>query len=226
MTDALDRLADIGDDLLGRVGGRLSQGGIPAGGPVWVLLRRVGALPADVLDYALTLDVEALRTAAADLHGVADRFGALPERLEAGVGRSAWEGAGAEAFGIVWHALVEHVGDGGDPATITGRLAATAAYLDALADWAAGFRRELAEIIARAAASAEAVAVLAASAGPETAAAAARIAERVLESAAGALDAAEHLHARWGDRLAELEYEPPRVPSGPAVISGVTRVNL
>ncbi|GAA4246894.1 WXG100 family type VII secretion target [Dactylosporangium darangshiense] len=268
MTDALDRLAAVGEDLLGRVGGVLVRGGVPEDGPVWELLRRVGALPGDVLDHALSLDVDGLRSAASELHGVAERFGALPERLEADVGRSAWEGSGAEAFGVVWNALAEHIGDGGDPGTIAGRLAVTASYLDALAGWAAGFRYDLAEVIARVATSAEAVTVrtaptglsaaggvtgLSATVGPaavtaavgsaglsavvgpaavaaaadrEVGAAANRIAVLVLRSAVAAIEAAGELRGRWAGRLAELEYHPPLVPQGPALISGVTRVNL
>ncbi|MER7002257.1 hypothetical protein ABT297_04305 [Dactylosporangium sp. NPDC000555] len=231
MTDVLDRLADVGDELFRRVGDALAGGGLPADGSLRELLRRVGALPDEVLEHALRLDVDGLRAAALELRGVAGRFGELPGRLEADIGRSAWEGGSAEAFGIVWDALAAHIGEEGEPATITGRLVATAAYLDALAAWAAGFRYELAEAIARVATSAEAVTVLTARGEPsgdgtEIAAAAGRIARRVLQTAADALDAAEELRGRWTGRLAELEYQPPRVPSGPAVISGVTRVNL
>ncbi|MEV6925489.1 hypothetical protein AB0M46_13460 [Dactylosporangium sp. NPDC051485] len=230
MTDVLDRLAGVGDDLFRRVGAVLADGGLPPEGDAAQLVRRVGGLPAEVLGFALQLDVNGLRRAAGELRGVAERFGEVPGRLEADVGRSAWEGSGAEAFGVVWNALAEHVGDGSEPGTIAGRMAATAGYVEALAGWAAGFRHELAEAIARVATSVEAVTlVTGAGAGApraEVTAAAGRIVARVLQPAADALDAADELRARWGGALAELGYQPPRVPSGPAVIAGVTRVNL
>jgi hypothetical protein len=62
--------------------------------------------------------------------------------------------------------------------------------------------------------------------GAEVVAAAGRIAERVLRTAAEALDAAEDLRRKWEGQLGELEYQPPEVPRGPAVIAGVTRVSL
>ncbi|GAA2377840.1 hypothetical protein [Dactylosporangium salmoneum] len=228
MTDELDRLAGVGGDLFRRVGAVLADGGLPPEGEAAELVRRVGGLPAEVLAFALQLDADGLRRAAGELRGVAQRFGEVPGRLEADVGRSAWEGSGAEAFGVVWNALAEHVGDGSEPGTIAGRMAATAGYVEALAGWADGFRYELAEAIARVATSVEAVTlVTGAGAGvPEVTAAAGRIVARVLRPAADVLDAADELRARWAGALAELEYQPPRVPSGPAVIAGVTRVNL
>lgn len=228
MTDALDRLAEVGADLFRRVDAALVAGGMPADSPAWPLLRRVGALPADVLEYGLRLDAGALRAAGVELRGVAERFAELPDRLAVDVGRSAWEGSGAEAFGIVWDALAAHIGDGSDQATIVGRVRATAGYLDALASWAAGFRHELAEAIARVATSAEAVTLLAGRSEPGGAGteAAARIAVRVLQAAVDALDAADELRSRWAASLADLEYHPPRVPLGGGEVSGVTRVNL
>jgi hypothetical protein len=155
--DALERLSSVGADLLARVDAALAAGGAPADDPIWPLLRQVGALPADVLDFGLRLDHIALRSAATELRAVADRFARQPARLAADIGRSAWEGTGAEAFAAVWESLSEHIGEGTDPATVTGRLLATASYVDDLAGWAADLRHELAEAIARVATSAEAV---------------------------------------------------------------------
>ncbi|WP_432834460.1 hypothetical protein [Dactylosporangium sp. CA-092794] len=250
MTDALDRLAEVGGDLFRRVGDVLAVTGIAADSPVWPLVRRVRGLPADVLDYGLRLDVDGLQAGATELQGIAERFGELPEQLGTDVTRAAWEGGGADAFGIVWEALAAHIGDGTEPATIAGRVRATAGYLEAVAGWAAGFRHELAEAIARVATSAEAVTLVTAnpanagsganvgsggsganvgggaSIGAEAAAAATRITGRVLQPAADALDAADDLRACWAASLAGLEYHPPRVPLGPATIASVTRVNL
>jgi hypothetical protein len=227
--DALDRLSGVGESLFERVGAVIGRGGVPDGSAAAVLLRRVGALPSGVLEYALRLDVDGLRGAAGEVRGVVERFAVLPGRLEADVGRSAWEGRGAEAFGVAWGALAAHMGEAGEPATIVGRLAATAAYLDGLAGWAGGFRHELAESIARVVSSAEAVVVVTGGGGGgevETVGAAVRIVERVLRTAADALDAADALRGRWEGVLGEVEYQPPVVPRGDAVISGVTRVEL
>jgi hypothetical protein len=234
VTDALDRLAEPGDDLLRRVDTLLSAAGIAPGSPAEPMLLRVGALPSEVLDYGMRLDVGALRASVAELRAVGDRFRPLPARLAADVGQSTWEGRGAEAFGVAWTALAGFIGGEADADTIVGRVDATAAYLEGVASWAAGFRHELAEAIARVISSTEAVLVVTAS-GPgasvtageaEAVAAAGRIAERVLRTAADALDAADELRRKWEDQLGELEYQPPQVPRGPAVISGVTRVSL
>ncbi|GAB3868891.1 WXG100 family type VII secretion target [Dactylosporangium cerinum] len=159
--DALDRLAGIGTDLLHRVDAVLIAGGAPAGDPLWPLLRQVGALPGDALEFGLKLTPGPLRTAAAQLRADADRFARRRDRLAADLGPAAatWEGSGAEAFRARWQSLAGHLGDGGDPATVTGRLRATASYAEALADWSDGLRTELAEAVARVTGSAEAVAI-------------------------------------------------------------------
>ncbi|WP_432984910.1 hypothetical protein [Dactylosporangium sp. CA-233914] len=228
MIDALDRLAGVGEDLFRRVGDIVGRGGMPLGGEALELVRRVGGMPVDVLEYALRLDVEGLRNAAGELRGVGSRFGGLPGKLEADVARSAWEGGGAEAFGIVWDALAEHIGSAGEAQTIVGKVASTVAYIDSVAGWAEGFRRELAEAIARVVCSAEAVAVVTAgdAVDVELVGAATRIVERVLRAAAEALDEGAALVRRYEGMLVELAYHPPVVPRGGVAISGVTRVNL
>ncbi|WP_433613035.1 hypothetical protein ACQP2P_03015 [Dactylosporangium sp. CA-139114] len=224
MTDALDRLAGPGDDLFRRVEVLLDAGGVSAGSRVEGLLVRVGAMPGEVLDYALRLDVGSIRAAVQELRGLGDHFRVLPERLSADVRGSGWEGSGAEAFGVAWAALAAFIG--GDENSIVGRVDATAAYLDGVAGWAEEFRSELAEAVARVLQSAEAVVVVTAAQEPEAVAAAARIAERVLRTAADALDAADRLRKRYEGRLGALEYLPPQVPRGAASITGVTRVTL
>ncbi|MEU7871162.1 hypothetical protein [Dactylosporangium sp. NPDC049140] len=226
MTDALDRLAVVGNDLFRRVDVLLAGGGVAPGSRAAELLRRVGGLPADVLEYALRLDVAGLVAAAEELRGVGDRFRGLPGTVAVGVRGSAWEGSGAEAFGVAWAALAQHIGEGGDERSIVGRVDATADYLGAVAGWAQGFRHELAEAVARVVQSAEAVVVVTVKDGVEAVAAAGRIAERVLRTAGEALDAADELRRRYEGRLGELEYQPPEVPRGTAVIAGVTRVTM
>ncbi|MFC4997290.1 WXG100 family type VII secretion target [Dactylosporangium cerinum] len=228
--DALDRLAGIGTDLLHRVDAVLIAGGAPAGDPLWPLLRQVGALPGDALEFGLKLTPGPLRTAAAQLRADADRFARRRDRLAADLGPAAatWEGSGAEAFRARWQSLAGHLGDGGDPATVTGRLRATASYAEALADWSDGLRTELAEAVARVTGSAEAVAIRGLAEGPPPAAvleAAARIGVRVLRPVAEAFRAARDLEQRWSPDLAELRYtEPGTGPAG--ALSPITRVAL
>ncbi len=226
--DALERLAGIGTDLLHRVDAALVAGGAPVGDPLWPLLRHVGALPGDALEFGLKLRPEPLRAAGARLRDDADRFAQRRDRLAADLGAAAWEGSGAEAFAARWRSLAAHVGDGGDPATMTGRLRATASYADALAGWAEGLRGELAEAVARVAGSAESVTIRGTAEGPPSPAvleAAARIGVRILQPVADAFDAARELERRWSPELAELRYtEPAAAPGGG--ISPITRVAL
>ncbi|WP_433223656.1 WXG100 family type VII secretion target [Dactylosporangium sp. CS-047395] len=216
VTDALERLAEPGDDLLRRVGTLLSGGGVP---PAAVeLVRRVGALPAEVLEYALKLDVDALRAAAVEVRVLRDQFRGQAARLGADVGDTVWEGAGAEAFRVAWNGLNQHL------ESMVERLDATAGYADGVAAWAAGFRHEVAEAVARVISSAEAVVVVT-SGGVPAVQAAGKIAERVLRTAAEGLDAAEDLRRRWEPRVGRLEWQLLAVQEG-AVIPGVTRVEL
>ncbi|MET7395649.1 hypothetical protein ABZS66_19375 [Dactylosporangium sp. NPDC005572] len=228
--DALDRLAEVGQDLLRRVDATLVDRGAPPGDPIWPLLRQVGALPGDVLRFGLRLDERALRSTANEVRAVADRFTHEHRLLTAGIDAGTWEGTGAEAFASVWRSLTDHLGTTDDGPTICGRLVATGSYVDALADWIAGLRGELAEAIARVATSTEAVTVRSASRprpdAPASAVveAAARIGARFLQPAADAFTAVDDLRARWMGSVAELRYTPPAVPSGP--VGGVTRVQL
>jgi hypothetical protein len=229
--DALDRLAGVGGDLLRRVDTVLIAGGAPAGDPLWALLRQVGALPGDVLEFGLKLGPEPLRVAAAQLRADAERFAQRRARLSAGLD-GGWEGSAAEAFAARWGALAAYIGDGGDPGTVTGRLRATAAYCDALADWSQGLRVELAEAVARVVGSAEAVTIRAdrrddGDAPPPAVVleAAARIGVRVLQPAAEAFGVARDLIARWSPELAELRYTEPGAGAG-GHGTPVTRVSL
>ncbi|GAA3249604.1 hypothetical protein [Dactylosporangium siamense] len=231
--DALDRLAGIGTDLLHRVDAVLIAGGAPAGDPLWPLLRLVGALPGDALEFGLKLTPEPLRDTAARLRADAGRFARRRDRLAADLRVEDWEGAGADAFGARWQSLAGHLGDGGDPATVVGRLRATASYADALADWSTGLRAELAEAVVRVTGSAEAVTIRAAGTdgppAPVALAAAARIGARVLRPVADAFGAARELEARWSPDLTELRYTElhHQAPAGPTDAAGpITRVAL
>ncbi|MGI5179264.1 hypothetical protein ACQEVZ_23320 [Dactylosporangium sp. CA-152071] len=232
MMDALERLAGVGGDLLRRVDRVLIAGGAPAGDPVWELLRRVGALPGDVLEFGLKVRAEPLRVAGAQLRADADRFARRQGKLTVDLA-GVWEGTGAEAFAVRWGALASYIGDGGDPGTITGRLRATATYAEALADWCDALRGELAEAVARVVSSTEAVtlrqvdpaALREEPPAADVLEAAARIAVRVLQPAADAFAEARELMARRAPDLEELRYsEPGAGPAGGA--APTTRVTL
>jgi hypothetical protein len=226
--DALDIVLGPGRDLLGRVDATLAAAGAPPGHPIWPLLRRVGALPGDALEFAAGLDPAPMRSAADELRARSAEF--LDERraVDRAVAERPWEGSGADAFGSVWRALAQHIGS--DPATdrasLTGRLAALASYVDGAASWSAGLRGSLAMAVADALASREAV-VLRTAPLDSTAAsgAAAAVGVTVLRPVAEAVRDGAELHDEWSPRLAELIYRGP-VETGPVGYPTTTRVDL
>jgi hypothetical protein len=219
--DVLDRVAVPGRDLLTRVDTVLSAGGAPADHPVWPLMRRVGALPGDVLDAFCALAPEQI-TAARD--AVRGRAGAYVEEradLAAAVAATTWEGASAEAFTERWAALGGHLGAEVSPDApgLAGRLAATASYLDDVAGWMRSARRDLAHEVATALGSMEAVRVKAPATGgqarPDRAgSAAATIGAVVLAVADRQAGAAEEVLERWAARLTDLPFRPSTDPVG------------
>ena len=200
--DALDRVAGPARDLLRRVDGSLLSSGAPAEHPVWPLLRRVGALPGDVLDAIGGLAPEPLRGAAAELRRLAGEYAARQQEMAVPV---TWTGAAAEAYAARWVDLGAHLGSDAVDESLAGRLCATAEYLDEVADWMVSARATLAEALAVVLGSAEAVAL---HAKPDATAAAATMGARVLDAAATAHDEGHDVHARWAGRLDELQYRP------------------
>ena len=248
--DHLDRVAEPGRALLERVDTALLNGGAPAGHRVWPLLRRIGALPGDAFDFTVRLEPTALASSAAELKSRAADYVAGRTELSEPFVAGAWQGAGADAFGTVWRALGEHIGDGAtaDEPSLSGRLLATASYVDSLARWMSDLRVEVALAVAGALASAEAVTlrtITLRTAGPLTvrgmfdrieppaateplhalAEAAATVAARVLDPVLDGLRVAHDLHDEWAPWLAEVRYRPPA--SGEAGTPGLTtRVGL
>jgi hypothetical protein len=216
VSDALDRLIPPGADLLERVDAALLAQGLPAGHPVTALLRRLGALPADVLHAISGWRPAPLRVAASDLRHTAEGYGRQRELLGVPAG---WAGAAGEGFAAHRRALVEFLGESGAPdeAGLVGRLRATAAYLDDVAEWLDRSRGDMARSIAEVLGSAEAV-ELHASGDAE---AAATIAARILSAAAEAYSRGQVIAERWAGRLDELSYRPP-TPAAPFV--GETRL--
>ncbi|MEV4654982.1 hypothetical protein [Micromonospora sp. NPDC049301] len=210
--DPLDRLADPGLDLLRRVDTLLAAG-VPEGHRVWPLLRRMQVLPGDAVRGFLDLHPAPLASAGHAVRrlvrGYDDVSAALTEPV-------LWSGPAASAYGHERAALLRHLDEG--PESLVGRLESTAGYADALADWVDGTRLALARTLADILRSAEAVAVVAATAtgtslrpgpvGPGVADAA-EIAARVLAVLCVAYDGAETLLRQWAPSLAESAWRPP-----------------
>ncbi|HEU4424350.1 MAG TPA: hypothetical protein VFR67_17625, partial [Pilimelia sp.] len=124
-----------------------------------------------------------------------------------------WDGAAADAFAAHRGVLVAHLAQGEE--SLSGRLAATAGYADALAGWMAQTRAELARALAAALGSTQAVSIVA---GPldgpvdrlpwARAVPAADIAARVLCAVVQAYDRADELRREWAPRLTELPWRP------------------
>jgi hypothetical protein len=231
--DPLDRLAEPAADLLARVDEVLAEAGAPDGHRIWPLLRRLGALPGDVLTAVRALQAAPIEAAAARLRsrsgGYDDAAGAL---IPIG-----WTGAGGEAYERMREALRAHLAGG--PDSLAGRLDATASYFEAVAGWAAATRLALAHTLADLLTSAEAVAVVTGGIGgvpggpggpngPPGAAGpagpAAEIGARVLAVGVDVADRAEELTRRWDARLAPVTFRPPYGVA--ARLDGVTRIAL
>jgi hypothetical protein len=220
--DALARVAEPGRDLLARVDAALAAAGAPADHPIWPLLRRVGALPGDVLEAYCALEPDRLAAAGERVRVRAETYAEERADLAAAVAATDWTGASASAFEQRWAALGEHLGGTAAPdvPSLAGRLAATASYVDDVAGWMRAARRDLAHEVATALGSQEAVRLVADAGGTASgqAGAAATIGVAVLAVADRQAGAAEEVAERWAGRLADLPFRAPeRVePGGPA----------
>ncbi|TNH30353.1 hypothetical protein FHG89_08005 [Micromonospora orduensis] len=210
--DPLDRLAEPGLDLLHRVDALLAAG-VPEGHRVWPLLRRMQVLPGDAVRGFLDLHPVPLAGAG---HAVRRLVRGYDDVCAALTDPVLWSGPAASAYGQERAALLRHLDEG--PDSLVGRLDSTAGYADALADWVEGSRLALARALADVLRSAEAVAVVAATAagpplppgpiGPGVVDAA-EIAARVLSVLCVAYDGAETLLRQWAPSLAESAWRPP-----------------
>jgi hypothetical protein len=204
--DLLDRIHPVAGPLLARVDGALVTAGAPADHPVWPLLRRLGALPGELVAGLAATDPGGLTEAADALRGQARSYGQRADEVPM---PAAWRGPAADAYGAVWAGLSAHLAGGSD--TLAGRLDGTARYLDEVAGWLGRARRALAGTVAECLGSAEAVALRLS----DGTVAAATIGAHVLATAAEVLDDGRVLHDRWAGRLSELTYRPPApAPAG------------
>ncbi|GAA5177648.1 hypothetical protein GCM10023322_02820 [Rugosimonospora acidiphila] len=149
--DLLDRTYPSARDLLDRVDATLLAGGVPPGHPILALLRRLGALPGDVAAHLAEVAPGPLIAAGDPLGRQADGY----EAAQASVPMpAAWRGPAAEGYAAQWSTLSGYLA--GDPASMAGRLRATASYLDDLVAWLVRGRRALAGTLAECLGSAEA----------------------------------------------------------------------
>jgi hypothetical protein len=254
--DALDQVADPARELLRRVDATLGRVGAPDDHQVWPLLRRLGVLPGAALGVITELRPAPLASIGSSLREMAAEYGELGAIVP---GEFGWRGAAAEAFVAQWAALAAHLagsvpqtgvpaassrsaaGGGGAGDDLVARLTATAGYLEAVASWMNRMRLTLADTLADALASAEAVAIVT---GPAVEGwladaittathmvpapvvlAAADIAARVLDRIVETYDEAEELLATWRFRLTELPFRPPGPePMPPGTVSSTTTV--
>jgi hypothetical protein len=200
LTDALDRLAEPGADLLERVDTALLAHGFPAGHPIAGLLRRLGALPADALHAISALRPAPLRTAASELRQVIDGYQRQRDLLPAPPG---WTGAAGDRFATLQTALTGFLGETAE----AGR--ATMAYLDDVAEWMAQARSATARTLADVLGSAEAIEVRAGAADRAGTIAAITVGARFLATAVEVHDAGRAVAERWAGRLDEISYHPP-----------------
>ncbi|MGC9670301.1 hypothetical protein ACNTMW_27630 [Planosporangium sp. 12N6] len=210
MSDVLDRVCEAGADLLRRVDAVLAAQGLPAGHPAVTLVRRLGALPAGVLDAVSAWRPAPVRAAAGDLRRLAEGYERQRDLLTP---PARWAGAAGEGFAAHHAALVDFLGQTGAPdeASLVGRVRATAAYLDDVAEWLERSRRDMALAVADAIGSAEAVRLHEAG----DVAAAAAIAARILAVAAEAESGGDEVARRWAGRLDEVTYRPPAPAATP-----------
>lgn len=214
--DPLDRLAGPAEDLLTLVDEVLLVAGAPAGHRIWPLLRRLGVLPGDTLAAIVALRAAPVQAAA---KGVRTRSGGYDE-AQAALGGVAWEGAGAQAYDHLRDALRAHVAGG--PDSLTGRLDATASYLEAIAAWIGGSRLALARTLAEVVTSAQAVTVVTGGIVGPAPAAAADIGARVLAVGAEVAERGDELLQRYDPQLTRIAFRAPAGVGGR--LDGITRI--
>ncbi|WP_433373413.1 hypothetical protein ACQPZX_01840 [Actinoplanes sp. CA-142083] len=162
--DRLDSVLAVAAPLLSRVDDLLGTMGAPADHEVWRQLRRVRLLPGDAARTVAALRPgefdDAVGLLRADARACADVAAELPPPEE-------WEGEAAEAYAELRGRVADRLS--GDGESLDERLEASADLAQALIDWMAKARADLAVALATALGSEEALA-LAADDAPEAAA--------------------------------------------------------
>jgi hypothetical protein len=191
--DRLDQVLDTATPLLRRVDEVLGVAGAPADHGLWQELRRVRLLPGDAAHAVAALRPAAFTDAVpelrADARACAEAAAALP-------GPDDWSGDAAEAYDDLRLRTAAHLSGGDD--SLDERLEATADLAQALTDWMAKTRHDLATTLALVLASGEALELAAPPTVPPESGqvlAAADVATRVLHAIAESYtDAVDLLH--------------------------------
>jgi hypothetical protein len=226
--DLLDRTYPAARDLLDRIDATLIAAGAPPDHPILPLLRRLGALPGDVTAQLAAVVADPLTAAGEAVRRQAGGY----ETGQASVPMpAAWRGPAAEGFAAQWSTVSGHLA--GDPASMAGRLEATAVYLDDVVAWLVRGRRALAGTLAECLGSAEAATlrtarpagtaggsaggtspgILSPAALPRDAVrAAADLGAHLLDGAAEILDDGQRTLDAWAGRLDDLLY-PASAPA-------------
>jgi len=223
--DAFSRIEPVARDLLARVDAALIALGAPADHPIGARLRLLGTTPGDAVAYFASSDPVPLRAAGAELRGEVREYGSttIPVSIP-------WHGRAGEAYANQAAALRAHLGSGSDlapyPESLSGRLAATASYVEDVANWLEGSRADIARALADVLTSAQAVIIRSCPALADGLAtltllpgrvrgdairAAADVGDHVLATAAESLQAGHDLLGRWRPLLTELPFRAPQL---------------
>ncbi|MFC7482270.1 hypothetical protein ACFQX7_22745 [Luedemannella flava] len=199
----MSRIGPVARPLLERVDEVLVAYGAPPGHPIWAHLRRLGTTPADAVAFFVDGNPAPLRAAAERLRAQAEAYRATPVPTEV-----RWEGSTADIYAARATALRGHA------EVMTGRLGATAFYVDEVATWWDESRTALAVALAEVLTSTQAITVTSGGAAvtTETLVAAADVGAHVLAAVAAAHDDGQGL-LRGGADLGELAFVPPADPA-------------
>ena len=150
--DQLDRLLPAAGPLLRQVDDVLTTAGAPPEHRLWVELRRVRLLPGDAARAVAALRPDELEEAAPELRADARAYAVLATSLPA---PDEWTGAAADAYDLNRQQAANNISGG--PDSLDERLQASADLADALVTWMRSARNALAEVLAEALTSTEAL---------------------------------------------------------------------
>jgi hypothetical protein len=190
--DTLDHAMGTAGTLLIRIDEVLGAVGAPRDHGVWDEMRRVRLLPGDAARAVVALRAAELVAASPELRADARAYAGIAESLPP---PGEWRGEAADAYDTARQRIADHLSGG--PDSLDERLEATADLADALAEWMAQTRSDLAVTLAEVLGSAEALSIVADAAldlaGHREVLAAADAGERILRTVADSYDLAADL---------------------------------
>ncbi|MGH3747404.1 MAG: hypothetical protein ACRDT8_08420 [Micromonosporaceae bacterium] len=156
--DLLDLIAVDATDLLGRVDLVIEHLGMPVSHPVHKLLRTLRARPGEVLRMLLATPPGRLMQSVAQLRSLAETYhDGLAAPLDRAAAELGWGGSGHQAFTVHWAEQMRHLSSEAEADSMASRLRVTADFVESVAGWFSQARQALAEELAPAFSSAEAV---------------------------------------------------------------------